>query len=318
MGAGLAGAIAFSRSAMPIAPFVAAVLAARIVLGDRRARRRAAVVHWIGFAVALAGGLALVNDGYFRGLASDGSGVTTAAASIAFVLEHAWLLIVPCALALGLELLVTRLRGDGSAARVSTSAKWLATVLAMALFAALAASIWIEYPVLLNFDPSHRPPASDYVRRVLLACLTFLRFGRPDNLTSISFFGGFGWLETLAPEWLVSLLAGASGLALVLLLAWIARAGSARALVWVGFAAAGFALSSAAYGLTIIKTMPADLHGRYLLGLYLCVLVICWSGVARVTDRRSVTSRAVALGTAMACVVAVNAYCLAFILARYF
>jgi hypothetical protein len=319
LGAALAGAIAFSRSALPVAPFVASLLAARIVLGDRLGRRQSAVVHWIGFGVALALGLALTDDRYLQGLGSGGADVTASAATIAFVLRHAWLLLVPCAIALGLEILVTRVRGGSAADRgPSVSAAYLATILAIVLFVALAASIWIEYPMLHPFDPNNRPPALDYVRRVVLACLTFLRFGRPDNLTSISFFGGFGWLETLAPEWLVSVLAGASGVALVLLLAWIARTGSGRALVWLLCAVAGFALSAAAYGLTIIKAMPADLHGRYLLGLYLCVLVIAWSAAARIANDSSPRRLAWIAAIIGASSLGVHVFCLTFILKRYF
>jgi len=88
--------------------------------------------------------------------------------------------------------------------------------------------------------------------------------------------------------------------------------------VWVGFAAAGFALSSAAYGLTIIKAMPADLHGRYLLGLYLCVLVVAWSSVPSFVNDNSPARRGWILGGLGAASLGVHVFCLVFILNRYF
>ena len=318
-GAALAGAIAFSRSSLPILAFVVFLLAGRIGLGDARGRRWPAFAFWLGFTLMLAGGLTVVDGSYLGALQSGGAGVSTSLVPLAWGLNHPWLLIVPAALALAAELAGARLRRTaGGPATGGQTARWIALALALVILVASVGSLWIPFPGLNAFDPNHRPPALDYVRNVVVACATFLRFGRPDNLTSLTFFGGFGWLETLAPDPLVSALAGASALALVLLLVWIARAGSARALAWVGFVLAGFVASSAAYGLSIIRAMPADLHGRYLLGLYLCLLVVCWSGVARVAAARGGTGRTAAVAIAGACCLAVNVYCLAFILGRYF
>ena len=166
----------------------------------------------------------------------------------------------------------------------------------------------------------HRPSAAEYVREAVLACGTFLRFGRPDWLTSVTFFAGFGWLDSVPAVYLVSVLAGASGVMLVLLLAWVARAGSTRTLVWLGFGATGFLASIAAYALSIIRAVPSDLHGRYLIGVYLCALVVCWTGLGRAADSPSAGRRRQLwlAAAAFAFVLAVNVYSLRLILARYF
>jgi hypothetical protein len=231
------------------------------------------------------------------------------------------LLVVPGAAALGAELAIAGLRRRFAIGRDETrrqAVRWMAAGAAAALFLVFSASLWLPYPTLDPTDPLHPPPARDYVQRAVMACLTLLRFGRPDNLTSITFWGGFGWLETLVPNPLISLLAAASGVALVLLLVWVARTASGRTLVWLACAAGGLALTAATYALSILRATPADIHGRYLLGLYIALLVIAWSALARM-DKSGWIRRpdlVVAIG-GMACL-AVHAYCLTFILARYF
>ena len=207
---------------------------------------------------------------------------------------------------------------DVSRGRCLPAVRWVALGLAAALLLLFAASLWLPYPALDPLDPLQPPPARDYVRQAVLACGTLLRFGRPDHLTSITFWGGFGWLDTLLPNPLISLLAASSGVALVLLLVWIGRTGSGRVLVWLGFAAGGFVLSAAVYALSIVRATPADLHGRYLLGLYISFLVIAWSALARMEQSGFIRRPDLLIGgTGLACL-AVHTYSVVFILARYF
>jgi hypothetical protein len=166
----------------------------------------------------------------------------------------------------------------------------------------------------------HRPPAAEYVRQTILACGTFLRFGRPDWLTSITFFTGFGWLDTIPAIHFVSVLAAASGIMLVLLLAWVSHTASTRTLIWLGFGATGFLASAGAYALSIVRAAPSGLHGRYLIGLYLCALVVCWTGLGRATDSASSLRyrNMIVAATVIAGVVVVNVYSLRLLLLRYF
>src|SRR5205823_12919191 len=127
-------------------------------------------------------------------------------------------------------------------------------------------------------------------------------------LTSVTFFAGFGWLDMVPPVHLVSVLAGASGMMLVLLLLWVARACSTRTLMWLGCAAVGFVASAAAYALSIIRAVPSDLHGRYLIGLYLCTLVVCWTGAGRAAAWLSFRRSAPLALAALASCIAGNVY----------
>src|SRR4029078_8390333 len=70
-------------------------------------------------------------------------------------------------------------------------------------------------------------------------------------------------------------------LALLALLAWIAAERSGTTLAMFAWIVLGFFLSIAAYALGVVRMGIFDLHGRYLLGAYLTVLVVAWSGAAR-------------------------------------
>ena len=129
-------------------------------------------------------------------------------------------------------------------------------------------------------------------------------------LTSWSFWGGFGWIDTL-PDWrFVAALVTATAAALVTLLALVRRERDARATALLILGFCGFAASIAAYAISVVTVTPADVHGRYLLGAYLSVLLVCWSPLGQLPVR---WTWAPALGCA-----AVHAYCLTVVLRRYF
>jgi hypothetical protein len=232
-----------------------------------------------------------------------------------------WCVAIAGVLLTGLELALGRVRrliGERPGAGRRRTVRVLALCTASLSGLLFTASLVVRYPMLEPINTLHPPGLLHYIREAELACLTFLRFGRPDSLTSATFWGGFGWLEALPPEWFVSILAAASGLALVALFVWVARRGSGRALVWLACAAAGFVLSVAAYAFSVLRITPADLHGRYLLGLYLSVLVIAWSSLPRLMRQKRIRRpRAVTVAAVAGCL-AVHGYSLTFILARYF
>jgi hypothetical protein len=318
LGVGLGAAIGMSRSSLPLLPLVASILAVRAVLGDREARRTAAWAFWVGFTLLLAGMLMFLHTSYTDELDMYGGLVAPPAMAFTVLLRHPLLLLPFGAGGLMSELLLTRVRCRVAHTPNDAVVRWIAIGAAIGVFVLFAGSLLVPYPVLPVYVAPDRPPAAEYVREVVLACATFLRFGRPDWLTSVTFFAGFGWLDMDPPVHLVSFLAGASGVMLVLLLVWVARARSTRTLMWLGFAAAGFVASAAAYGLSIIRAAPSDLHGRYLIGLYLCALVVCWTGLGRAAGSPSSGRYTPLAAAALACCIAVNVYSLRLILVRYF
>jgi hypothetical protein len=320
MGLGLGAAIGMSRSALPVVPLVACILAARAVLGDRAARRQTAWAFWAGFVLLLAGMLMFIRTPYAGEIDTYEGVVAPSATTFTLkLLRHPLLLLPFGAAGLISEVLLTRARGAFTRRPSPLVVRWIAFGAAAGVFVLFAASLAVPYPVLPLYTAAQRPSAAAYVREVVLACATFLRFGRPDWLSSVTFFAGFGWLDMVPPVYFVSLLAGTSGVMLVLLLVWVGRTSATRALTWLGFAAAGFLASAAAYGLSIIAAVPSDLHGRYLIGLYLCALVVCWTGAGRWVDSPPSGRYApLAAAAALACCIAVNVYSLRLILFRYF
>jgi hypothetical protein len=318
LGLGLGAAIGMSRSSLPLLPMMACILAARAVLGDRTARPAAMWAFWGGFILVLAGMLMFVRTPYTEELDMYGGLVAPPATAFTVLLRQPLLLLPFGAAGLMSERLLTRLRGGLAYTPPDAVVRWIALAAAIGLFLLFSASLLVPYPVLPLYIAPHRPGAAAYVRQAVLACATFLRFGRPDWLTSVTFFAGFGWLDTIPAVGLVSVLAGASGMMLVLLLVWVARARSIRTLTWLGFGAAGFVASAAAYALSIIRAVPSDLHGRYLLGLYLCALMICWTGPGRAAGSPSSGRYTLLAAAALVFGIAINVYSLRLILARYF
>jgi len=150
--------------------------------------------------------------------------------------------------------------------------------------------------------------------------LTSVRLRHPDVLLSLSFWGGFGWLDTLLPVPLVvGLIAAAGGLA-VWLLAAIRRSGDERRAVWLAWLAFGWL---AAFVVTAAASYFSNrsLHGRYLMGVYFtCLPVVATApALARLnpTNGRGPSSLSGAGALAIACA-ALHAFVLSYILSRYF
>jgi hypothetical protein len=308
-----------ARSALPLAPFILAWLAGRLVVGRGDRRWRPALIYWMGVTTFLVAGVALADRGYVQttaGFANKALPGAIANAVMALI-ARPWVLPAAGLFAAAIERAVSRRRPEAPAAlravlRRAAIAAPVATILM------LAGSLFYRYPRLAFVDPANPPEPAEYVTHAMAAGVTIVRAAHPDFLTSWSFWGGFGWLETVPPPAFVSALAAASGLALAGLIYLLARAGDVRALIRVAFAIAGWAVSLAAYALTVIVATPADLHGRYLLGLYLAMLAIAWSSVSIAARESSVGRTAIVRGACAAACIAVHVVSLGVILTRYF
>lgn len=289
IGAGWTASLLISRAAAPLAPFILFLLGGRLLLGDRQGRLGASLVFWLGLGVPVSVGMYLAPTAYIDTLLI---GATTAlpAVSSAFVTvlwKHPWLVVPATVMLALLEHALSRLRLRIRWHLHPVFLQIGAAVAAVSTLLLFAGALFFRYPTLGVIEVGTRPDPGQYVADVLRAGLTLFRFGQPDRLTSHTFWGGFGWLETSPPEMLVTALAASSGLALVALLLWIARTGAGRAAVWLALVLLGYAASLAAYALTVATVTPADLHGRYLVGLYICLLLVCWSSLARIVESRA-------------------------------
>jgi len=307
-----------ARSAVPLAPFLAAWLLGRLLVGRRDSGWRPALVYWLGVSAFLVAGVWLADRGYVR--MTVGLGEQTLSAilvrTVLVVLAHPWLLLIAGLAAAAIERAAAQRRPTPSPALRARLGR-VAVAAPLVMIASLVLSLVVRYPKLAFVDPFKSPPPGEYLASVMAVAVTMFRLTNVDFLTSWSFWGGFGWLETVPPAAVVSVLVAASGLAFSALVYRLARDGDVRALPRVTLALAGAAASMAAYALSVVSVTPADLHGRYLIGLYLSMLVIAWSVMPRLAALRPTQATLVRTVCAAACVT-VHLIALAVILRRYF
>jgi hypothetical protein len=326
IGSGWALAVALSRSAIPLAPLIATVVAARLLFPPAPGTMLRATIFWAGLIAPIL--LLLSASSMAPYLATNtrlGAGMLpgTVLPLLEGVTRAPWLIVLITPLLAGLECGLYRLRqyaSDQLRSAARAAAQWTALGAAVAVVVLMTGSIFVRYPVLATIDPLNRPPAMEHARDALAAGLTMLRISAPDYRTSVTFWGGFGWLETLPSDWFISLLTGATGLALVGLLVHVRRQADTRRMFLLAAAVAGFAAGLAAYALSLSQVEVAiDLGGRYLFGLYVSLVLICWSGIALIPNGSSTERLQPPISSA--CVLAftgIHAYCLRLLLYRYF
>jgi hypothetical protein len=202
---------------------------------------------------------------------------------------------------------------------------WLARVGAFVVGLSMTVSIFIQYPAAPAPDQAHVLAPGRYVAEMLLAGLTMFRFGHPDFMTSTSFWSGFGWLDTLLPERMVTGLAVGTGVALLVTLLWIARASRGPAGAYFFLLMVGLVAAFAATAFGVIRAMPASaqeesasLHGRYLLGVYICLVSLCWHCLPRISGGMARRPREIVLTACGFLSVAIHTFALVTILNRYF
>ncbi len=170
--------------------------------------------------------------------------------------------------------------------------------------------------------PSLRPSAFSYIGLCLSALLTSLPFGaQSDFFMSGSLWGGFGWLDAMPPDWMVKLLKAPQTLGLAALAILAARGTlSPTAMTW-HTAALAAALAWVAALAVAARIVGYNLHGRYLLGVYLVLQTVAalggyqwlrtWFSGAKLNGDLVPT-------VAAAAVTAIHAACLTVVITRYF
>jgi hypothetical protein len=197
-----------------------------------------------------------------------------------------------------------------------------AAVMAIAVVLSLLGSLAFRYPQ-LPMEATYTMPASERVGAVLATMATMFRLTQPNFLLASSFWVGFGWLDTIPRPPFQGLLIALVGLALVVLLLRIARGRKVRRFLWLVAIAAGATVALVLYTAST-QDRISTLVGRHLIGWYLAVLAVI--GGALTFDRRArpdagdPVARRGSGRAALLLVVAglVHAYCLCFVLQRYF
>jgi len=148
-----------ARSAVPLAPFLAAWLLGRLLVGRRDTGWRASLVYWLGVSAFLVAGVWLAHPGYVRTTVGLGEqklpGIFVRTALI--VLAHPWLLLIAGLAAAAIERATAQRRPTASpAVRAVLSRAAIAAPLLM--IASLVLSLLVRYPKLAFVDPFKMPP----------------------------------------------------------------------------------------------------------------------------------------------------------------
>jgi hypothetical protein len=281
LGLGIAVAILCTRSAVPMLVPAGLLALSRIATpnGGWRPTLRRAGTFWSGVPIAailLGFG---VTDDYAARLLLETNQVSPAAAPVvSAVLRHPLLTGLAAWLALALleGLVVTT--GSGIAARLRAAARHIMRPIAWAccalMVANLTASAVSTLPHLTTATYTGETPTA-YVIRALATLVTPFRLAGHDFQAATTFWGGFGWVNTLPPGWVVSVLTGGTAVAATALLTGAARREEAGLFYRVLLTGAGILLALAGYAAAGLWT-PVVLHGRYLVGVYLAGLLVLW------------------------------------------
>jgi hypothetical protein len=330
---GLVVALVFGggRSGLPLAPMFVALAAARALLGSPEdasagpAARRA-VIFWAGLGLGLASFPLLSTDALRHGLwPGDASAVPGPFRAAAEVLRNNPMLAVAAApIGLLIELASGWIRRRLVSAGHSITS--FVRVVAYGAAAAIAVSLVLSatgmaYPTLGLFEWSAQASARSYALEAVKVALTGARVSGHDLLLSLSFWEGFGWVDTLPGDEFVTVLVVLASAAAIGVLVCVARAGHVRRALWLGLLSCGWLASLVLFAVSSYY-LHRNLHGRYLIGLYLPILATCGSSVALVPHmtrftrlRRLGISREWLLASAA---IIIHAWALRFILLRYF
>ena len=319
LGASIALALLSGRSAAPILPLFAAALTGRVLLSQREGTPATTAIFWAGCGAGLAVFPAFVSEAFSKGLWPGDLQPGTAEwfrRTAELLRTHPALLLASAPIGYLGESLVRRLpvvTMPGPPDWARAAARIVGYGLTAAVVLSLAASLIIQFPTLATRDLARPASAGAYVRDVLLVGLTSLRLTRPDLLLSASFWGGFGWIDAVLPPELVVALTTTVAVALMLTGLSIARRQDIRQTVWVLTLGAGGIATLAAYAVSN-QFLDRNLHGRYLVGLYVATLLAAWTVPILSGERSRLRVRVLVVAT----VIAIHAYALPFVLLRYF
>jgi hypothetical protein len=307
------------RSGWPLLALLALVLLGRLALGSRppAPALRSAVVYWLGLGAGATVFYLFPDESFVEMMHKYGRDAPGALKTLVF-----WLTgqpLVPLAVAAFGILGETML--EGPRRRLASSlapprGRVLfvgARALAAAVVLSLLASLLVSFPLLEPVAMPNTTPLARYAGEALLAAATSFRLTEPDYWFFSSFFGGFGWQDTLPPAWFLTGLVLLLALGLVALLAELARRRDLRRAGWLAVMGAGWAASLVVYALAI-HGLPMNINGRYLIGWYLSVLLVIGSWPALGEAKTPVPRPAVLLVLAGL----LHTYSLCLILWRYF
>ena len=319
--------LAGGRSPWPLAAVVVAALAARVLLGaNGTPPRRAAAVFWTGLALGLGAYWLALNDGYLLMMSYWSRFVPRPLRPLWDSQGRAALaVLLALALASGLEAGLARWR-ERAAARLAPSlrrpAGWAASAVGAGVVLSLVGSLVLRYPQ-LPLEPRHPMSVGERVAAVLATMATLFRLTDMNFLLATTFWVGFGWLDAIPGPAFQALLVALTAAATVGLLRALARPPQLRRLIWLLALVSGGVLALVLYTV-VTQDLPMALQGRYLIGWYLVFLTLAGSWLTGLSSARPAAAAVPSVvdwpRPALLLLLAggLHAYCLGFILRRYF
>ena len=294
LGFGLALAVASSRSALPMVVLVSVVAGTRLVIGGKAKGVGPAAIFWGGVCLGAAALIWLLTRPYADGIISDLIlTAPRASAAVSVALSHPLLSAIAVAAAGAL------LEGVSGALRRRWG-RWgrqvveraIAPVCLMgiaAVAATLVASAFMKLPHLTPAVTASSVKTQTYILQAVATAATPFRLKDPDFLLSTTFWGAFGWVDTILPEIVLALLSLSCAFATVVMLRALSVTKDVRRFCWLTATVVAFFATLATYAAAVLWTAP-DIHGRYLIGPYLVALMLAWSPALCVEDRGAVSA----------------------------
>lgn len=277
--------IAATVGATMLAWAIAMVLARLLLaVGDKGITLRSAARYWFGLLIGFVPLLFFLGSEQFETLSrallrlAALVGIPNSmAGQLDDVVVIGFLLVCAALGGLFLEYGVSRL-APAFRRSIDATAVWIVRAVAFLFAALLILSAFSILPQL-----PHRIPTSgalDYAALAIRNLLSLLTFRDPDLMFSLTFWTGFGWHDAFMADWLVRLLAGMSGVGLLIVMVGVFSAPdrSIRLLCH----SAGVLCASILLILLIttgISGNHPNIHGRYLIGTYLLMLSVALAGL---------------------------------------
>ena len=127
--------------------------------------------------------------------------------------------------------------------------------------------------------------------QALATAATPFRLRDPDFLMSTTFWGAFGWVDTILPDAVLGMLSLSGAFAAAVVLRRIAVRKDVRRFCWMTAMLVAFFATVSVYAVAAFSSAP-DLHGRYLIGPYLVAVMLIWSPALCFDAPEGVTSDA--------------------------
>jgi hypothetical protein len=175
-----------------------------------------------------------------------------------------------------------------------------------------------------DIETGSKIPLIHYLKKSIVLCAALFRWGAHDFYMITSFYGGFGWLETLLPSWVISVILAIAAGGLVVTLLHIRKNGNLSVLLKMIFIFVAL-LASVALSAKGNWDESVNLHGRYLIPFHLTLMTICFSGYALIRptvpnekQKEGLYKALFAQVLLIGMLVMIQTFCLDFVLTRYF